>query len=181
MAKCRADRPADHRDARHAHRGAPALDRREVGAGGSHAAGVAVPRLPHVRDAHAAAAQAALADPGDRAERVRGAERLFDVLDMPTEKSLDRGTRVVDGFDDALAFDDVSFAYDDEPTCSQDITLHRAQGRCRRAGRAPAERGRARSSISSRASTSRRADAFCSTAWTRATSCSRRCARSPGS
>ena len=39
-------------------------------------------------------------------------ERLFDVIDRPTEKALDRGTRVVRGFRDALAFEDVSFAYE---------------------------------------------------------------------
>jgi ATP-binding cassette, subfamily B, bacterial MsbA len=39
-------------------------------------------------------------------------ERLFDVIDRPTEKALDRGTRVVRDFHDALAFDDVSFAYE---------------------------------------------------------------------
>ncbi|HSC31275.1 MAG TPA: ABC transporter transmembrane domain-containing protein [Gemmatimonadaceae bacterium] len=39
-------------------------------------------------------------------------ERLFDVIDRPTEKALDRGTRVVRDFRDALAFDDVSFAYE---------------------------------------------------------------------
>jgi ATP-binding cassette, subfamily B, bacterial MsbA len=46
------------------------------------------------------------------------AERLFEVLDMPTEAALDRGTRDVTGFADAIAFDDVSFAYDREPVLS---------------------------------------------------------------
>jgi len=39
-------------------------------------------------------------------------ERLFDVIDRPTEKALDRGTREVRDFEDALAFEDVSFAYE---------------------------------------------------------------------
>jgi len=39
-------------------------------------------------------------------------ERLFDVMDRPTEKALDRGTRVVRGFRDALSFEDVTFAYE---------------------------------------------------------------------
>ena len=43
------------------------------------------------------------------------AERIFQVLDHPTEKELDRGTRAADGFRQSLVFDDVSFAYDDEP------------------------------------------------------------------
>jgi subfamily B ATP-binding cassette protein MsbA len=43
------------------------------------------------------------------------AERLFEVLDLPTETQLDRGTRSVDAFHESLAFDRVSFAYDEEP------------------------------------------------------------------
>jgi subfamily B ATP-binding cassette protein MsbA len=43
------------------------------------------------------------------------AERIFQVLDHPTEKDLDRGTRAVDGFNQSIVFDGVSFAYDDEP------------------------------------------------------------------
>src|SRR5918911_1726483 len=46
------------------------------------------------------------------------AERLFDVLDAPTEQALDKGTRVVRGFNDSIVFDDVSFAYEDEPVLS---------------------------------------------------------------
>jgi subfamily B ATP-binding cassette protein MsbA len=40
------------------------------------------------------------------------AERLFDVIDRPTEKALDHGTRVVVGFTDSISFDDVSFSYE---------------------------------------------------------------------
>jgi subfamily B ATP-binding cassette protein MsbA len=51
------------------------------------------------------------------------AERLFEVLDLPTEAQLDeptaeyprRGARQVAGFHETLAFDRVSFAYDSEP------------------------------------------------------------------
>src|SRR6476660_6786739 len=43
------------------------------------------------------------------------AERLFEVLDQPTEMQLDHGTRTVDGLREAVAFERVSFAYDDEP------------------------------------------------------------------
>jgi subfamily B ATP-binding cassette protein MsbA len=46
------------------------------------------------------------------------AERLFEVLDLPTEAALDRGTRDVTGFAEAVAFDDVSFVYDREPVLS---------------------------------------------------------------
>jgi subfamily B ATP-binding cassette protein MsbA len=48
-------------------------------------------------------------------QSLAAAERLFEVLDEPTEAALDRGTRVVRSFDRAITFDDVSFAYDDEP------------------------------------------------------------------
>ncbi|HET9013067.1 MAG TPA: ABC transporter ATP-binding protein, partial [Gemmatimonadaceae bacterium] len=43
------------------------------------------------------------------------AERLFEVLDLPTEQRLDHGTREATALRDTLAFDRVSFAYDDEP------------------------------------------------------------------
>jgi subfamily B ATP-binding cassette protein MsbA len=43
------------------------------------------------------------------------AERLFEVLDQPTEQQTDRGTRVVKSFDRAVAFENVSFAYETEP------------------------------------------------------------------
>ncbi|HET7566278.1 MAG TPA: ABC transporter transmembrane domain-containing protein [Gemmatimonadaceae bacterium] len=46
------------------------------------------------------------------------AERLFDVLDTPTERALDRGTRAVTELHESIAFEDVSFAYDDEPVLS---------------------------------------------------------------
>ncbi|MGH7664066.1 MAG: ABC transporter ATP-binding protein [Gemmatimonadaceae bacterium] len=43
------------------------------------------------------------------------AERLFEILDMPTEAQLDRGTRGADSFARTLEFQDVSFSYGDEP------------------------------------------------------------------
>jgi subfamily B ATP-binding cassette protein MsbA len=43
------------------------------------------------------------------------AERLFEVLDIPTEAQTDRGTREVAALRETLAFDKVSFAYDAEP------------------------------------------------------------------
>ncbi len=39
------------------------------------------------------------------------AERLFEVLDHPTEAQSDRGTRVVDGLREGIVFDAVGFAY----------------------------------------------------------------------
>jgi subfamily B ATP-binding cassette protein MsbA len=46
-------------------------------------------------------------------------ERLFEVLDEPTETQVDRGTRSVAGFRDEIVFDDVSFAYEREPVLSE--------------------------------------------------------------
>ncbi len=43
------------------------------------------------------------------------AERLFEVIDQPTETQLDRGTRTPTGFHDSVAFENVSFAYEAEP------------------------------------------------------------------
>lgn len=40
------------------------------------------------------------------------AERLFDVLDRPTETALDRGVREVHGLERGIEFDQVHFAYD---------------------------------------------------------------------
>jgi ATP-binding cassette, subfamily B, bacterial MsbA len=46
---------------------------------------------------------------------IAAAERLFDVLDTPTEGQTDRGTKQVDGFRDSLVFDNVEFAYASAP------------------------------------------------------------------
>lgn len=48
------------------------------------------------------------------------AERIFEVLDAPTEVAMDRGTRPADPAFDSVVFDDVSFAYDaaEEPVLS---------------------------------------------------------------
>ncbi len=55
------------------------------------------------------------------------AERLFDVFDRPTEDQTDRGTRVVSSFERSVEFDDVSFAYDDEPVL-RDISFQARKG-----------------------------------------------------
>jgi ATP-binding cassette, subfamily B, bacterial MsbA len=46
------------------------------------------------------------------------ADRLFEVLDVPTEVAVDRGTRTLERFDRDIVFDDVSFAYEAEPVLS---------------------------------------------------------------
>ena len=55
------------------------------------------------------------------------AERLFEVLDLPTEQQVDRGTREVTALRNALAFDRVSFAYDDEPVL-RDVSFEANKG-----------------------------------------------------
>ncbi len=55
------------------------------------------------------------------------AERIFQVLDHPTERDLDHGTRNVEGFRASVVFDRVSFAYDDEPVLT-DITFTARKG-----------------------------------------------------
>lgn len=48
-------------------------------------------------------------------QSLASAERLFEVLDLPTEAQLDRGTREVSGLQESIAFDHVSFAYEADP------------------------------------------------------------------
>jgi subfamily B ATP-binding cassette protein MsbA len=60
-------------------------------------------------------------------QSLASAERLFEVLDQPTEQQLDRGTREVTGFHDAVRFDGVSFAYDDEPVL-RDVSFTARKG-----------------------------------------------------
>jgi len=63
------------------------------------------------------------------------AERLFEVLDQPTEEELDapsrtfpkRGSRTVDTMRDSLVFDRVSFAYDTEPVL-RDVSFTARRG-----------------------------------------------------
>jgi subfamily B ATP-binding cassette protein MsbA len=55
------------------------------------------------------------------------AERLFEVLDQPTEMQLDHGTRTVDGLRESITFERVSFAYDDEPVL-RDVSFSARRG-----------------------------------------------------
>jgi subfamily B ATP-binding cassette protein MsbA len=55
------------------------------------------------------------------------AERLFVVLDQPTETQLDRATRTADGFREGLEFERVTFAYEQEPVL-QDVTFTARRG-----------------------------------------------------
>ena len=60
-------------------------------------------------------------------QSLAAAERIFEVLDSPTEASLDRGTIPTATFGRALEFERVSFAYADEPVLS-DVSLVAAKG-----------------------------------------------------
>ena len=55
------------------------------------------------------------------------AERLFEVIDQPTEQQQDHGTHVVNGFHHAVGFEQVSFAYDAEPVL-RDISFEARRG-----------------------------------------------------
>jgi subfamily B ATP-binding cassette protein MsbA len=46
------------------------------------------------------------------------ADRLFEILDAPSEQQTDTGTRDVATFDKEIAFEDVTFAYGDAPVLS---------------------------------------------------------------
>ncbi|HEX7121484.1 MAG TPA: ABC transporter transmembrane domain-containing protein [Gemmatimonadaceae bacterium] len=61
------------------------------------------------------------------AQSLAAAERLFEVLDTPSEAARDRGTRTVTTFERDLVFDEVTFAYDDEPVL-QDISFRAGKG-----------------------------------------------------
>jgi subfamily B ATP-binding cassette protein MsbA len=55
------------------------------------------------------------------------AERMFEVLDTPSETATDRGSRTVDAFRDRIVFEDVRFAYGMEPVL-EDISFTARQG-----------------------------------------------------
>jgi subfamily B ATP-binding cassette protein MsbA len=60
-------------------------------------------------------------------QSLAAAERIFEVLDSPTEESLDRGKIATATFDRAIEFERVSFAYADEPVLS-DVSLVAPKG-----------------------------------------------------
>jgi subfamily B ATP-binding cassette protein MsbA len=60
-------------------------------------------------------------------QAVAAAERLFDVLDRPTEAQTDRGTTKVASLERAVEFQNVSFAYDDEPVL-RDVSFTALRG-----------------------------------------------------
>jgi subfamily B ATP-binding cassette protein MsbA len=60
-------------------------------------------------------------------QSLAAAERLFAVLDQPTEQQLDSGTRSVEGFREGVEFERVSFAYETEPVLT-DISFRARRG-----------------------------------------------------
>jgi subfamily B ATP-binding cassette protein MsbA len=60
-------------------------------------------------------------------QALAASDRLFEVLDSPTELMLDKGTRVIDGFHQTIQFEHVSFAYEQEPVLI-DIDLTARKG-----------------------------------------------------
>lgn len=60
-------------------------------------------------------------------QSLAAAERLFAVLDQPTEAQIDRGTRVADGFRDAVEFERVGFAYEKDPVLA-DVSFRARRG-----------------------------------------------------
>jgi subfamily B ATP-binding cassette protein MsbA len=60
-------------------------------------------------------------------QSLAAAERLFDLLDEPTEEALDRGTKVVTTFEHSVEFEDVSFAYETEQVLT-DIAFDAPKG-----------------------------------------------------
>ena len=60
-------------------------------------------------------------------QSLAAAERLFEVLDQPTETATDRGTRTLETVRDGVTFDDVAFTYGDAPVL-QDIAFTAPRG-----------------------------------------------------
>ncbi len=60
-------------------------------------------------------------------QSLAAAERLFDVLDEPTEAQRDRGTRTVEGLKDSVVFDAVGFSYG-ERNVLQDVSFTARRG-----------------------------------------------------
>ena len=61
-------------------------------------------------------------------QSLASAERVFEVLDAPTETATDRGTISAPVFADAIAFEQVSFAYEDDPPALRDVSFRAGKG-----------------------------------------------------
>lgn len=65
--------------------------------------------------------------PATAQSSLASAERLFDILDTPSEQESDSGTRVVSVLERDIVLDNVGFAYDDQAVLS-DISFRAARG-----------------------------------------------------
>src|SRR5205814_136773 len=66
--------------------------------------------------------------PATAQQSLASAERLFEVLDQPTELTRDSGTRRLASLQDGITFEKVSFAYDAEAVL-EDISFRAPKGR----------------------------------------------------
>ncbi|MBL0169252.1 MAG: ABC transporter ATP-binding protein [Gemmatimonadaceae bacterium] len=61
-------------------------------------------------------------------QSLASAERIFEILDAPTETATDRGTIASPSFREAIRFDGVSFAYDGGAEALRDVSFVAAKG-----------------------------------------------------
>ncbi len=61
-------------------------------------------------------------------QSLASAERLFEILDSPTETSMDRGTMSSPVFNDAIRFENVSFSYDASAEALRDVSFTARKG-----------------------------------------------------
>jgi subfamily B ATP-binding cassette protein MsbA len=61
-------------------------------------------------------------------QSLASAERIFEVLDAPTETAADRGTITAPVFTDAIAFERVSFAYDHDAPALREVSFRAGKG-----------------------------------------------------
>lgn len=66
--------------------------------------------------------------PAAAQQSLASAERIFEVLDAETETARDRGTRHTATFNDSIAFENVSFAYEPDRYALQDVTFTARKG-----------------------------------------------------
>ncbi|MBA3919799.1 MAG: ABC transporter ATP-binding protein [Gemmatimonas sp.] len=66
--------------------------------------------------------------PAAAQQSLASAERIFEVLDAETETARDRGTRYTATFNDSIAFENVSFAYELDRYALQDVTFTARKG-----------------------------------------------------
>ncbi|WP_291156229.1 ABC transporter ATP-binding protein [Gemmatimonas sp. UBA7669] len=66
--------------------------------------------------------------PAAAQQSLASAERIFEVLDAETETARDRGTRHTATFNDSIAFENVSFAYESDRYALQDVTFTARKG-----------------------------------------------------